>query len=62
VPKNEMSKKQKLIDPIEKASSKQAVYQEEVEDYDKKLRRRIEDRIRKDKEALYLVARVLNIK
>jgi len=32
-----------------------------TEDYDKKLRRRVEDRIRKDKGALYLVARVLNI-
>jgi hypothetical protein len=32
------------------------------EEYEKKLRRRIEDRIRKDKEALHLVARVLNIK
>jgi hypothetical protein len=31
-------------------------------DSEKKLRRRVEDRIRKDKEALYLVARVLNIK
>jgi hypothetical protein len=31
-------------------------------DYLKKLRRRVEDRIRKDEEALLLVARVLNIK
>lgn len=30
-------------------------------EYEKKLRRRVEDRIRKDREALYLVARVLNI-
>ncbi len=28
---------------------------------ERKLRRRVEDRIRKDREALYLVARVLNI-
>jgi hypothetical protein len=32
------------------------------EDYEKKLRRRVEDRIRKDKEALYSAARVLNIR
>jgi hypothetical protein len=31
-------------------------------DYLKKLRRRVEDRIRKDEEALLLVARVLNMK
>ena len=30
-------------------------------DYEKKLRRRVEDRLRKDREALLLVARVLNI-
>ncbi len=30
-------------------------------DYEKRLRRRVEDRIRKDREALFLVARVLNI-
>jgi hypothetical protein len=30
-------------------------------EYEKKLRRRIEDRLRKDREALLLVARVLNI-
>jgi hypothetical protein len=52
----------KKIDPlfdIETVESRTAVLQK---DYDKKLRRRIEDRIRKDKEALYLVARVLNIR
>jgi hypothetical protein len=54
----------KKIDPpydVETSDSKPAAHQE-VEPYDKKLRRRIEDRIRKDKEALYLVARVLKIK
>ena len=29
--------------------------------YETKLRRRVEDRIRKDREALHLVAKVLNI-
>jgi len=31
-------------------------------DYEKKLRRRVEDRLRKDRDALFLVARVLNIR
>lgn len=54
----------KKIDPpydVETTDSRPVAHQE-VESYDKKLRRRVEDRIRKDKEALYLVARVLNIK
>ncbi len=33
----------------------------QLTEYEKKLRRKVEDRIRKDRDALYLVARVLNI-